>query len=160
MKKVILMIFFLSASIISYSEKIDTYSFEIKGVIPPTLSLSTDLSDIETVDLVNATSAYLGKIVVFTNSKGLWKIVVRSANGGKLLGKTIGNSDSYPYTLEFGEIEPRTLSSDLMLTYNTLVPKSNVEYPVSIHFKKLEDLDDPVISDTYTDIVTIIVTIS
>jgi len=160
MKKAALIIFLLASVAGVYSQTTKSFTFQINAIIPPTLSLSTDISDIETVDLVNTTSAYLGKIVVYTNSRGLWTIVVSSSNGGKLQGKTVGNSDSYPYTLEFGEIEPRTLSSELILTYNTLVPKSTVEYPVNIHYKKLEDLDDPVISDTYTDIVTITVTVS
>lgn len=160
MKKAAFILLLLISLTGAYSQSPQSFTFQINATIPPTLSLSTDISDIETVDLVNTTSAYLGKIVVFTNSKGLWKIVVRSANGGKLLGKTVGNNDSYPYTLELGSIAPQVLSSDLEMTYNTLVPKSTVEYPVTIHFEQLEKLDDPVMSDIYSDTVTITVTVS
>lgn len=160
MKKVLPIIFLLSTVFMSYSQNAESFTFQIMGVIPPTLTLSTDISDIETVDLVNTTSTYLGKIVVYTNAKGLWTIVVSSSNGGRLLGKTSGNNDSYPYLLGFGEMERINLSTDFKMTYNTLVPKSTVEYPVNIQYEKLEDLDDPVVSDTYSDIVTITVTVS
>ena len=135
-------------------------TFELQGVVPPVLTLTTDLSDIEKVDLVNADSAYLGKVVVYTNTKGLWTIIIKSKNAGKLLGTTAGNDDAYPYFLGFGTVDKIDLSSDFSLTYNTLVAKTTVEYPISVSYDKLEDLEDPVVSDTYSDIVTIVVTVS
>ena len=135
-------------------------STEIQGIVPVIFTLSTDMTDVETIDLVNSTSAYLGKVVVYTNIKALWTIVISSSNGGKLIGKTAGNHDVYPYLLGFGSIDRINLSNEFSMTYNTLLPKTSVEYPVRVSYAKLEDLDDPVVSDIYSDIVTITVTIS
>jgi hypothetical protein len=158
--KVSISIFFLATIILSSAQTSKEITFELQGVVPPVLTLTTDLSDIEKVDLVNADSAYLGKVVVYTNTKGLWTIIIKSKNSGKLLGTTAGNSDEYPYFLGFGTVDNIDLSSDFTLTYNTLVPKTTVEYPIRVSYEKLENLDDPVVSDTYSDIVTIIVTVS
>jgi len=160
MKKIILLILcFLVTNILIAQTSKEIY-FELQGVIPPVLVLSTDLSDVETVDLVNAESAYLGKVVVYTNTKGLWTIVVKSKNGGQLVGQAPGNNDVYPYLFHFGTVDEINLSKEFSLTYNTLVPKTTVEYPIRVSYKRLEDLDDPVISDVYSDIVTIQVTIT
>ena len=110
--------------------------------------------------LVNSNSAYLGKVVVYTNTKGIWTIVINSKNAGKLAGRTPGNNDLYPYYMGFGTVDRIDLSSDFEMTYSTLVAKTTVEYPVSINYTRLEDLQQPVVSDTYSDIVTITVTIS
>jgi hypothetical protein len=160
MKKVFLLMFcFLTAGLL-FGQASKEITFELQGIIPPVLTLSTDLSDVEVVDLVNAESAYLGKIVVYTNTKGLWTIVVKSKNSGKLMGQTPGNEDVYPYYLHFGTVDKIDLSNEFFLTYNTLVPKTTVEYPIRVSYERLEDLDDPVVSDVYSDIVTIQVTIT
>ncbi len=135
-------------------------STEIQGIVPLIFTLSTDMSNIETVDLVNANSAYLGKVVVYSNAKGIWTIVINSKNSGKLTGRIPGNNDIYPYWLGFGSVDRIDLSSDFQMTYSTLVTKSVVEYPVRINYVQLEDLNEPVIADTYSDIVTITVTVS
>jgi hypothetical protein len=162
MKKVTMLsiILFLLPLTLIFSQETKSVSTEIQGIVPVVFTLSTDMTDVETIDLVNATSAYLGKVVVYTNTKALWTIVINSSNKGKLIGKTAGNDDVYPYLLGFGSIDRIDLSSEFTMTYNTLIPKTSVEYPVRVNYTKLEDLDDPVISDTYSDIVTITVTIS
>jgi len=160
MKKVLVFLLTIFPVFLVASQATKSITTEIQGVVPTVFTLSTDMKDIEVVDLVNADSAYLGKIVVYTNTKGLWTIVIKSTNGGKLVGKSTGNNDLYPYLLGFGTVERINLSTDFSLTYNTLVPKTTVEYPVNIIYDKLENLDNPVISDTYSDIVTIIVTVS
>ena len=142
------------------AQETKTISTEIQGIVPPVFRLSTDMTAIETVDLVNSESAYLGKVIVYTNTTGLWTIVIKSSNGGKLTGKSAGNKDVYPYSLGFGTVDRIDLSTDFILTYNTLVPKTTIEYPVSINYEKLENLDEPVVSDTYSDIVVITVTVS
>ena len=160
MKKVfLLMLGFLTIHILP-AQTSKEVTFELQGVIPPVLVLSTDLSDVETVDLVNAESAYLGKVVVYTNTKGLWTILVKSKNSGRLVGQTPGNEDVYPYFFHFGTVDQIDLSEEFSLTYNTLVPKTTVEYPIRVSYQRLEDLDDPVVSDIYSDIVTILVTIT
>ena len=160
MKKVfLLMLGFLTIHIL-LAQTSKELTFELQGVIPPVLVLSTDLSDVETVDLVNAESAYLGKVVVYTNAKGLWTILVKSKNAGRLVGQTPGNEDVYPYYFHFGTVDQIDLGKEFSLTYNTLVPKTTVEYPIRVSYKRLEDLDDPVVSDIYSDIVTILVTIT
>ena len=160
MKKVVLLMFCLLSTGLVFSQASKEVTFELQGIIPPVLILSTDLSDIETVDLVNTESAYLGKVVVYTNTKGLWTIVIKSKNAGRLVGQTVGNEDVYPYFFHFGTVDQINLSEEFLLTYNTLVPKTTVEYPIRVSYKKLEDLRDPVVSDIYSDIVTILVTIS
>jgi hypothetical protein len=160
MKKVWLSIVFLLAAGLIFGQSSKEVTFEVQGIIPPLLIVSTDLSAIETVDLVNAESAYLGKVVVYTNSKGLWTIVVTSKNAGRLVGLTPGNDDVYPYLLHFGTTDSINLKSAFSLTYNTLVPKTSVEYPIRVSYEKLEKLNPPVVSDVYSDIVTILVTIT
>jgi hypothetical protein len=160
MKKVFLLMFcFLTAGTL-FGQTSKEITFELQGIIPPVLTLSSDLSDVEVVDLVNAESAYLGKIVVYTNTKGLWTIVVKSKNGGQLVGQAPGNDDVYPYFFHFGTVDEINLSKEFSLTYNTLVPKTTVEYPIRVSYKRLEKLDVPVVSDVYSDIVTIQVTIT
>lgn len=160
MKKVFLLMVCLLTAGGLFGQASKEITFELQGIIPPVLTISTDLSDVEVVDLVNAESAYLGKIVVYTNTKGLWTIVVKSKNSGKLIGQTPGNEDVYPYYLHFGTVDKIDLSNEFFLTYNTLVPKTTVEYPIRVSYERLEDLDDPVVSDVYSDIVTIQVTIT
>lgn len=160
MKKVILLMLCLFSTNLIFAQTEKEISFELQGVVPPVLSLSSDLSDVEVVDLVNAESAYLGKVVVYTNTKGLWTIVIKSKNAGRLIGQTPGNEDVYPYFFHFGTVDQIDLREEFSLTYNTLVPKTTVEYPIRVSYKRLEDLDDPVVSDIYSDIVTILVTIT
>lgn len=159
-KKALLLFALLLPLVSAYSQITKSVSTEIQGVVPVVLNLSTDMTEIETVDLVNSSSAYLGKVVVYTNSPGLWKFVIKSSNAGKLKGLTNGNNDIYPYLLGFGTVERIDLTTDFEMTYNTLISKNIVEYPVTISYEKLSDLEDPVASDTYSDIVTIIVTVT
>ena len=160
MKKVLLPLFLFATLFAVCSQTSKEFIFEVQGVVPAVLSLSTDLSDVEKIDLINADSAYLGKVVVYTNAKGLWTIVIKSKNAGRLLGQTVGNDDIYPYSLGFGTVDKIDLSTDFKLTYSTLVPKMAVEYPISVSYTRLEELKDPVVSDTYSDIITIMVTVS
>ena len=160
MKKVMFLMLCILTTHFLAAQASKEVTFELQGIIPPVLIISTDLSDIEIVDLVNNESAYLGKVVVFTNTKGLWTIVVTSKNAGRLVGQTPGNKDVYPYLLHFGTTDRINLESEFSLTYNTLVPKMSVEYPIRVSFEKLEKLKDPVVSDIYSDIVTILVTIT
>lgn len=160
MKKVLLPLFLFTTLFAVCAQTSKEIIFEVQGVVPAVLSLSTDLSDVEKIDLINADSAYLGKVVVYTNAKGLWTIVIKSKNAGKLLGQTVGNDDIYPYSLGFGTVDKIDLSTDFKLTYSTLIPKMAVEYPISVSYTRLEDLKDPVVSDTYSDIITIMVTVS
>ena len=99
-------------------------------------------------------------MVVYTNSRGIWTIVIKSTNLGKLKGLSVGNPDVYPYIFAFGGVEDIDLGNPFKITYSTLLAKTTVEYPISIRYKKLEELDDPVRPDTYSDIVTITVTVS
>ena len=155
--------FFVLAALFSVvlgAQETKSITTEIQGIVPLIFSLNTDMTDVETVDLVNADSAYLGKVVVYTNSRGIWTIVIKSTNLGKLKGLSVGNPDVYPYIFAFGGVEDIDLGNPFKITYSTLLAKTTVEYPISIRYKKLEDLDDPVRPDTYSDIVTITVTVS
>jgi len=160
LKKILLPIFLFATLCATNSQTSKEITFEVQGIVPTVLTLTTDLADVENLDLVNTDSTYLGKVIVYTNAKGLWTIIIKSKNAGKLLGMTAGNDDVYPYFLGFGTVDKIDLSSEFRLTYNTLVPKTIVEYPVSVSYERLEELDDPVVSDTYSDIVTIIVAVS
>lgn len=160
MKKVIVLSFLLINICSIYAQETKVITTEIQGIVPVVFTLSTDMSDIETVDLVNSNSAYLGKVVVYSNTKGLWTITIKSENSGHLVGRNPANKDTYPYTFQFGIVDDIPLAKDFRMTYSTLIEKSTIEYPVSISYKKLMELEDPVRSDTYSDIVTITVTIS
>jgi len=74
MKKVIVLSFLLINICSIYAQETKVITTEIQGIVPVVFTLSTDMSDIETVDLVNSNSAYLGKVVVYSNTKGLWTI--------------------------------------------------------------------------------------
>lgn len=160
MKKVGLLAFLLITICSGYTQVTKVITTEIQGVVPTVFTLSTDMTDIETLDLVNSTSTYLGKVIVYTNTKGLWTIIISSINEGKLVGMTPGNNDVYPYSFEFGTLSSIDLAQSFKITYSSLVPKATIEYPVNIRYKKLSELTEPVQSDTYSDIVTITVTIS
>lgn len=162
LKKKFASFFVLAAlfSVVLGAQETKSITTEIQGIVPLIFSLNTDMTDVETVDLVNADSAYLGKVVVYTNSRGIWTIVIKSTNLGKLKGLSVGNPDVYPYIFAFGGVEDIDLGNPFKITYSTLLAKTTVEYPISIRYKKLEDLDDPVRPDTYSDIVTITVTVS
>lgn len=162
LKKKFVSLFVLAAlfSVVLGAQETKSITTEIQGIVPLIFSLNTDMTDVETVDLVNADSAYLGKVVVYTNSRGIWTIVIKSTNLGKLKGLSVGNPDVYPYIFAFGGVEDIDLGNPFKITYSTLLAKTTVEYPISIRYKKLEDLDDPVRPDTYSDIVTITVTVS
>lgn len=163
MRKKRIVTFFLIASLFAIAtsaQETKSITTEIQGIVPLIFSLNSDMTDVETVDLVNDDSAYLGKVVVYTNSKGIWTITVRSSNLGKLVGRTAGNTDVYPYRFEFGSVDDIDLANPFKVTYSTLRDKTAVEYPINIRYTKLEDMDDPVRSDTYSDIVTITVTVS
>jgi len=162
LKKKFASFFVLAAlfSVVLGAQETKSITTEIQGIVPLIFSLNTDMTDVETVDLVNADSAYLGKVVVYTNSRGIWTIVIKSTNLGKLKGLSVGNPDVYPYIFAFGGVEDIDLGNPFKITYSTLLAKTTVEYPISIRYKKLEELDDPVRPDTYSDIVTITVTVS
>jgi hypothetical protein len=162
LKKKFASFFVLAAlfSVVLGAQETKSITTEIQGIVPLIFSLNTDMTDVETVDLVNADSAYLGKVVVYTNSRGIWTIVIKSTNLGKLKGLSVGNPDVYPYIFAFGGVEDIDLGNPFKITYSTLLAKTTVEYPISIRYKKLEELEDPVRPDTYSDIVTITVTVS
>lgn len=160
MRRIPVILILLAALGVANAQTTKSITTEIQGVVPTVFTLSTDISDIEKVDLVNSNSAYLGKVIVYTNTKGLWTIVIRSANSGKLTGRSQGNSDAYPYTMAFGTVDRIDLSTDFSMTYSTLIAKTTVEYPVVINYQKLSELAEPVVSDTYSDTVTITVTVS
>jgi len=161
MKKVFLPIFiFLLAAAGAYCQDAQSITTEIQGVVPRILVLDTDMTDVETVDLVNANSAYLGKISIYTNTASSMVIVISSKNLGVLAGLTAGNTDTYPYLLEFGTVDRINLRADFRMTYSSLVAGSTAEFPVKISYTKLMDLEVPVVADTYSDIVTITVIIS
>ncbi len=160
MKKVIAVAFLLYSLTSLHAQKSNAITTEIQGIVPVVFTLSTDMNDIETVDLVNSNSAYLGKVVVYSNTKGLWTIIIKSQNNGNLVGRSPNNNDIYPYEFQFGSVDSISLSRGFRMTYSTLVEKATMEYPVSISYKKLTDMEKPVRSDTYSDIVTITITIS
>ena len=159
MKKVMVFAILLFSLMSLHAQK-NNITTEIQGVVPVVFTLSTDMSNAESVDLVNSNSAYLGKVVVYSNTKGLWTIVVKSENNGHLVGRNPANMDTYPYTFQFGSANDVLLSRGFRMTYSTLVENATIEYPVSISYKRLIELDPPVRSDTYSDIVSITVTIS
>ena len=117
------------------------------------------MSNVEVIDLVNANSAYLGRILVYTNTVSTVSIVISSKNSGVLVGRTPGNTDTYPYLLSFGTVDQIDLKNEFHTTYSSTVAGYTAEFPVKISYTKLMDMDDPVSADMYSDVVTITVVI-
>lgn len=134
-----------------------TLTTELQAVIPPYLIVSTDMENVEIIDLMNATSAYLGKVIITTNVVAYWTISIRSQFGGRLIGMTPGNTDTIPYQFAFGSIENIDLSSEFSVAHATTQPLSVSEFPVRIRYARFDQMEMPIRADTYHDFVTITV---
>ena len=139
----------------AYSQEANTIITELMGTVPKILILNSDMSNVENIDLVNANSAYLGRILVYTNAVSTVSIVISSQNSGVLVGQTRGNTDTYPYLLGFGTADQIDLKNEFHMTYSSTVVGYTAEFPVKITYTKVMDLDIPVSADTYSDVVTI-----
>ncbi|HNX73418.1 MAG TPA: hypothetical protein PKJ53_04500 [Spirochaetales bacterium] len=139
----------------AYSQEANTIITELMGTVPKILILNSDMSNVENIDLVNANSAYLGRILVYTNAVSTVSIVISSQNSGVLVGQTRGNTDTYPYLLGFGTADQIDLKNEFRMTYSSTVAGYTAEFPVKITYTKVMDLDIPVSADTYSDVVTI-----
>ena len=128
---------------------------QIIGVVPVQFSVSSTVPKSNVIDLVHATSARIGQIFVDSNIKGVWNISISSLNKGVLVGQTAGNSDTYPYQLQFGSFPAIDLKNNYSFHVNMLVPNAVVEYDVMIRYTSFENLPVPVSPDTYSDTVTI-----
>ncbi|MGB4571333.1 MAG: hypothetical protein WBH97_00780 [Rectinemataceae bacterium] len=138
----------------------ESVSIDIEGLVPRMFQITSDMSETETIDLVDSSSAYLGKVVVFSNTLGTWTISIMSSNAGKMVGVTPGNSDVYPYLFSFGTIEDIDLSEAYRIYMNVTTQKTGFEYPVSVTYKKLDALPVPVYADYYRDTITITITVA
>jgi len=139
---------------------LDTISVNLFGMIPKIFSITSDMSETESVDLVGSDITTLGKVVVFSNVMGTWTISVKSTNGGKMVGATPGNTDIYPYLLNFGTVEGINLAEVFRLSLSVTTPKVGLEYPISVTYEKNDDLPVPVYSDEYWDTITITISIA
>ncbi|MDH7484169.1 MAG: hypothetical protein QHH01_06045, partial [Spirochaetales bacterium] len=97
---IFLLALFMAANVHAFEPRM--FTTELQAVIPPFLIVNTDMENVEVIDLMNATSAYLGKVIITTNVVTYWTISIRSQFGGRLVGMTPGNTDAIPYQLAFG----------------------------------------------------------
>lgn len=137
-----------------------TFTTVIEGVVPVTLTLSSTIADVSVIDLVNAESAILGKLTVFSNTRGIWTVVVNSSNQGRMRGITPGNQDEYPYRFRFGSYEDIDLANIFSTTINTTTGSSTMEYSLGVTYRSAGNLLNPVAADTYRDIVTITISVT
>ncbi|HOV94324.1 MAG TPA: hypothetical protein PLT87_05525 [Spirochaetales bacterium] len=160
MKKMLFLLLALLLAVSGvYSQAANTIVTELQGTVPKILVLSSDMSNVEVIDLVNANSAYLGRVLVYTNTVSTVSIVISSKNSGVLVGRTPGNTDTYPYLLGFGTVDQIDLKNEFHTTYSSTVAGYTAEFPVKMTYTKVMDLDVPVSADTYSDVVTITVII-
>jgi len=138
----------------------ETISVNLRGMIPKIFSITSNMNETESVDLVGSDITVLGKVVVFSNVMGTWTISVKSTNGGQMVGATPGNTDVYPYLLNFGTIEGINLSEVYRMSLSVTTPKAGLEYPISVSYEKNDDLSVPVYSDDYWDTITITIAIA
>ncbi|MEN6399920.1 MAG: hypothetical protein ABFC74_06015, partial [Rectinema sp.] len=105
----------------AYSQEANTIITELMGTVPKILILNSDMSNVENIDLINSNSAYLGRILVYTNAVSTVSIVISSQNSGVLVGQTRGNTDTYPYLLGFGTADQIDLKNEFRMTYSSTV---------------------------------------
>ena len=106
-KKVFLLV--LAALLISVPVFAATeVSTTIQAIIGADLSITTNIPGTKTIDIA-ATSTTLGSVTISSNLSS-WKIVIHSANGGKMV--RVGGSDVYPYLFNFGSIIGIELNND------------------------------------------------
>jgi spore coat protein U-like protein len=153
-RKSVIILFFLVlfGSVVNSQQVVNT---QIVGVVPVEFNVASTVPKNSVVDLVHANSARIGQIFVNSNTKGVWNISVDSLNKGVLRGMTAGNSDVYPYQLQFGDFPTIDLKNSYIFHVNMLVPNAVIEYDVMIRYTSFENLPIPVSPDTYTDTVTI-----
>ncbi len=154
MKKVV-MLLVLSLTALTGLWAQTSISIAILATVPPLYELESSIIETESFDLVNSDSANIGNVTISTNIKGVWVFVIESANGGRLASSSSGNSDAYPYSLSFGTTTGINLSTAYRYAFNAALARGVITFPISVSYPRLENLGNVVTADTYSDTVTI-----
>ena len=125
----------------------DLVSTTLQATVGAALSITTTIPGTKALDPTQ-TSAALGSVTISSNVTN-WKIVIHSANGGKMV--RTGSTDVYPYLLTFGA----TTSIDLATDYEIVksAPQSAVTTNVSVTYQTAAALG--ISAGTYEDVLTI-----
>ncbi|HNV19517.1 MAG TPA: hypothetical protein PK712_03945 [Rectinema sp.] len=121
----------------------------IQATIGSSLSITTTIPGTKAID-ISTTSTSLGSVTISSNLTS-WKIVIHSANGGKMLRS--GASDEYPYFLTFGSTTGISLSSDYVIEKSA--PQSATTTNVAVTYTKASDFSPALPAGTYEDTLTI-----
>ncbi len=139
---------------------IESVSTIIQSVVPEMLTISTDMVPTTNVDVFTADNSDLGSINIFSNRAGNWTITVTSTNGGMMKGVTAGNTNTYPYTLNFGTEENISLSTPFVVRMSGKTANQGLSYKLGISFQNFWNMATPISPDTYRDTLTITIAAS
>jgi len=120
-------------------------STTLQATVGASLSITTTIPGTKALD-PTLTSATLGNVTI-TSNVASWKIVIHSANGGKMVYST----HNYPYLLNFGSETGIDLAADHEITKSA--PQSSTTTAVSVTYQTAADLSLP--AGTYEDTLTI-----
>jgi len=121
----------------------------IQATIGADLSITTNIPGTKAID-ITASSTTLGSVTISSNLTN-WKIVIHSANGGKMV--RVGGTEEYPYKMNFGTIVDIDLATDKEIVKSA--PQSPTSTSVVVTYTKASELNPALPAGTYEDTITI-----
>jgi len=144
MKKFVLLVLaalFVAVPVFAATE----VSTVLQATVGASLSITTTIPGTKALD-PSSTSATLGNVTISSNITN-WKIVIHSANGGKMVYLT----NNYPYFLNFGSATGIGLATDYEIVKTA--PQAPTTTAVSVTYETAASLALP--AGTYEDTLTI-----
>lgn len=127
------------------------FSTQVKATVDYTLTLTPSFGALSAIN-AGATSTTIGTIAITSNLNG-WTLVVKSANGGKMIREN-GNQE-YPYKLTLGtEAANWDLKTDLPVRKSGAQPATTLE--VTLTYSTAASLNLP--AGIYVDTLTFTLT--
>ncbi len=154
------LLFLVLLGVASLAFGAQTVSAVIQGIVPEMLTIASDMAVSTTIDIFNTTNTTLGYINIFSNRVGTWTITITSSNGGAMASTSGGNSDRYPYKLNFGTIENISLEKPFVFDATGKTGSGGSIFALGINYENFWDLTNPVSPDTYRDTITITISSS
>jgi hypothetical protein len=100
------------------------FTTQVKATVDYTLTLTPSFGAVSAIT-PGATSTSIGTIAITSNLNG-WTLVIKSANGSKMIRE--GGTQEYPYRLTLGsEVANYDLATDLTVTKNGAQPATTLE---------------------------------
>lgn len=144
MKKFVLLVLaalFVAVPVFAATE----VSTVLQATVGASLSITTTIPGTKALD-PSSTSATLGNVTISSNVTN-WKIVIHSANGGKMVYLT----HEYPYLLNFGSATGLDLATNYEIVKTA--PQAATTTTVSVTYQTAANLALP--AGTYEDTLTI-----